>query len=445
MPRSAPAFAPARERRACSTFPTRRPIIRFLDTRGLGEAGYDPGADIAFCEGRAHLILAVVKALDIEQQRAARRHPPGTAAPPGLAGRRRADEPARGLSAGSGHLLPYPFTDAAYGDALPEAAGEVRSTYQRTQFKTLPGSGALSFVPIDFTQPGDGFEPADYGREALVERADRRGAGRRCTRPRRASRRNRRGRGPRKADAHILGFAVAAGASDAVPVAGAIAVPMVQAAMLRQLAKLHGMQWDRRAYAEFLGALGAGTLVRTASTFGIRQLVKLVPGYGQTVGAAAAAAASFAATYAMGKAATYFLARRQQGRARRGGRRGLSRNLAERISSRQGARHRYRRRGRQAVKKQRRNLGYSRAVLLVVALLLPTAQPDSARRPLALAAGLRRLLGDRDLHRRDRPLLSADAPHRGPCARRPAPCPKTMRTRSTERPGRRVRPRPGTT
>ena len=30
-----------------------------------------PRADIAFCEGRAHLILAVVKALDIEQSAAA--------------------------------------------------------------------------------------------------------------------------------------------------------------------------------------------------------------------------------------------------------------------------------------------------------------------------------------------------------------------------------------
>ena len=35
-----------------------------------------------------------------------------------------------------------------------------------------------------------------------------------------------------------------------------------------------------------------------------RQLVKLIPVYGQTAGAAAAAAASFAATYALGKAAS---------------------------------------------------------------------------------------------------------------------------------------------
>ena len=78
--------------------------------------------------------------------------------------------------------------------------------------------------------------------------------------------------------------------------------------------KLCGVRWDKRAYAEFAGALGAGTLVRAASSFGVRQLVKLIPVYGQTAGAAAAAAASFAATYAMGKAASYFLMRRQQGR-----------------------------------------------------------------------------------------------------------------------------------
>jgi uncharacterized protein (DUF697 family) len=83
--------------------------------------------------------------------------------------------------------------------------------------------------------------------------------------------------------------------------------------MLHQLAKLHGVQWQTRDYAEFAGALGAGTLVRTASTFGIRQLVKLIPVYGQTAGAAAAAAASFATTYALGKAASFYLARRRQG------------------------------------------------------------------------------------------------------------------------------------
>jgi len=292
-------------------FPDEAPIIRFLDTRGLGEAGYDPAADIAFCEGRAHLVLAVVKALDTEQhavldviRQARQRHPdwPVVVAQTSLH---------EGYPTGSGHTLPYPFGDAITGGSLTDELTKSLG-YQRAQFRKVLGEGALDFAPIDFTQPEDGFEPVDYGREALVSAliaaapagvavalAELPGAAGEAD--------------AHKADAHILGFAVAAGASDAVPVAGAIAVPMVQAAMLRQLAKLHGMQWDRRAYAQFLGALGAGTLVRTASTFGIRQLVKLVPGYGQTIGAAVAAAASFATTYAIGKAAAYFLARRHRG------------------------------------------------------------------------------------------------------------------------------------
>jgi hypothetical protein len=63
-------------------FPAEAPIIRFLDTRGLGEVAYDPAEDIAFCEGRSHLILVVMKARDFQQEaviealRAARRRHP---------------------------------------------------------------------------------------------------------------------------------------------------------------------------------------------------------------------------------------------------------------------------------------------------------------------------------------------------------------------------------
>jgi uncharacterized protein (DUF697 family) len=291
-------------------FPGEAPIIRFLDTRGLGEVAYDPKEDIGFCEGRSHLILAVIKTLDLEQQavldviRAAkRRHPewPVVVAQTSLH---------EGYAPGQRHALPYPLASAA--GALPDKL--VRAIeHQRALFQALPGGHATTFVPIDFTQPGDGLEPTDYGRDALIDAliaaAPAAVAVALAELP--SAHRN---SAARKANAHILGFALAAGASDAFPLAGAVAVPVVQAAMLQQLAKLYGARWDKRAYAEFAGALGAGTLVRVASTFGVRQLVKLIPVYGQTAGAAAAAAASFAATYAIGKAASYFLAMRQQGK-----------------------------------------------------------------------------------------------------------------------------------
>lgn len=291
-------------------FPGEVPIIRFLDTRGLGEVEYQPHDDIAFCEGRAHLILAVAKALDLEQhsvveviRQARARHPdwPVVVAQTSLH---------EGYATGQGHILPYPF--AAPTETMVPANLQRALLHQRSQFETLPGRGALSFVAIDFTQAGDVFEPVDYGRESLIDAliaAAPSAVGVALSELPSA--------GPHQAqstfNAQILGFAVAAGAGDAVPVAGAVVVPGVQAAMLHRLAKLRGVEWDRRAYAEFAGALGAGTLLRVAASFGVRQLVKLVPVYGQTAGAAAAAAASFATTYAMGHAASYFLGRRQRG------------------------------------------------------------------------------------------------------------------------------------
>ena len=44
-------------------FPSEAPVVRFLDTRGLGEVAYDPAEDLALCESQAHLVLAVVKAV----------------------------------------------------------------------------------------------------------------------------------------------------------------------------------------------------------------------------------------------------------------------------------------------------------------------------------------------------------------------------------------------
>ena len=298
-------------------FPPEAPIIRFLDTRGLGEVAYDPAADIAYCEDRAHLILAVVKALDAEQSavidavRAARaRHPewPVVVAQTSLH---------EGYSRGQGHVLPYPFDGDDAAGAAPEPLARALDR-QRSLFEGMPGRGAIRFVPIDLTLPGDGFEPPDYGREALIGAlvAVAPAAVRLAVQelPGAAEGEAQ----ARSVNAYILGFAAAAGASDALPVVGVVTVPALQAAMLRQLAKLYDVSWDRRSYAEFIAALGAGTLLRTASTFGVRQLVKLVPVYGQTIGAATAAAASFAATYAIGKAAGYYLERRRRGETAEG-------------------------------------------------------------------------------------------------------------------------------
>src|ERR1700693_6037751 len=75
-------FEPCTRTTAFYDLPPEAPLLRFLDTRGLGEADYDPAADIALCEGQSHLLLVVMQVADPVQntilrvlRQARRRHP----------------------------------------------------------------------------------------------------------------------------------------------------------------------------------------------------------------------------------------------------------------------------------------------------------------------------------------------------------------------------------
>lgn len=308
-------FRPCTSSARIYDFPIEAPLIRFLDTRGLGETSYDPSEDLAFAESHAHLIIVVVKALDHQQDavlkalvHVRRRHGswPIVVAQTSLH---------EAYPPGMQHLDPYPFiTDDPAKLASAHVPNDlIRSlAHQRRMFADLPGTGPIEFVPIDFTKPGDGFVPASYGLTQLHEALTRVAPQALIT----ALGEAREDAGDpiaRHARPFILGYATAAAAADVVPIAGMIAVPGVQATLLHRIAGLYGVPWDRRAYAEFAGALGGGLIARYAGGYGIRQLTKLIPVYGQTAGAAAAAAMSFATTYALGRAACAFARRRKVG------------------------------------------------------------------------------------------------------------------------------------
>lgn len=315
-------FRPCTRTARLYAFPAGMPVLRFLDTRGLGEVDYDPAEDLAYSESAAHLVLATMRAMDPDQaalfealHRVRSRHPdwPIVVAQTCLHD---------GYRPGDGHTLPYPFEPNAPHDVIARIPTDLMRAlaYQRTRFDALPGRGALLFVPVDLTKPTDGLPPADYGLDALTEalatvapagmlaaltampgfRADPKA---------------------RSADPIVMGHAMAAAGGDLmpIPVAGAIAASTIQARMLSQLGHLYGVEWDRRAYAELTAAIGAGAITKVAAGIGLRQLAKLIPVYGQTAGAAASAATSFAVTYALGKAAIYYLHGRRLGSADRGG------------------------------------------------------------------------------------------------------------------------------
>lgn len=304
-------FRPCTRTASIYDFPQEVPVVRFLDTRGLGEVGYEPSEDIALCEAQSHLLIVVVRADDTRPQhilevlrKVRRRHPdwPVVIAQTCLHHGYDDDQP--------DHVLPYPYGDDDWQSAVPEDLGRLLLR-QREFFTDLPGNGALLWVPIDFTLPEDGFEPTDYGLDALwdaIEEAASLGLQARLRADSEIS-----DIYSRAAHPHIVGFSLAAGTVGALPIVDLALVPTLQAGLLHRLAGLYKQRWTTRSSAEFLGLLGSGFAAAYGARLAGRSLVKLIPVWGQTAGAVLGASASGAITFALGKAACVYLGRKREG------------------------------------------------------------------------------------------------------------------------------------
>jgi uncharacterized protein (DUF697 family) len=105
----------------------------------------------------------------------------------------------------------------------------------------------------------------------------------------------------------VLLHAGLAGGSDAIPVAGLFSSTGVQFRMLKALGDHYSVPVTMALARNFVSLLGLGIGGRFVGSVALRQGSKLIPVYGQTVGAVAASAFTFAATYALGRtAARYF-------------------------------------------------------------------------------------------------------------------------------------------
>lgn len=293
-------------------YPADAPVVRFLDTRGLGERAYDPDDDIRYCEAQAHLVVAVMKVADLRQQAVLdvlatvrARHPdwPLLLVQTGLH---------ELYPPGTGHLMPWPYDEEPLPQRVP---ADLRRALlaQRRSVAALPGSGRTDAVAVDLTLPEDGFAPTDYGLAELwaaIEAISSLGL-----RERLGADDAVRDLYARTAHPHIVGHALTAAGLGALPVVDLVSVSMVQAKLLHALAALYGQRWERRMIVEFVGLLGAGVASGLVARMLGRSVVKAIPVWGQTVGAVWGASASGASTYALGKAAVYFLARHRDGHA----------------------------------------------------------------------------------------------------------------------------------
>lgn len=264
--------------------PIDAPVMRFLDTRGLGEAGYDPTEDLSMAEASTHAILLLTRVDDPNQQEIidtvqsiTKRHKKLPLIHIHTASDMlNASELPRAVDFNRQQMV------SAIGRSLPEVVIDFSGAADQTtdaldllcqQIVSLVPELALSLSP----QIANDQEHAiflDHRRE-------------------------------------VLGYATLAGAVDAMPAVGLIAVPTLQGKLLHALAGRYGIEWDRRVAREFIAALGTGFLYRYALSFSGRQLMKLIPVWGQSVGAATAASISFASTYALGRVACLYLYRRR--------------------------------------------------------------------------------------------------------------------------------------
>jgi uncharacterized protein (DUF697 family) len=273
-------------------------FLEFLDTRGLGEAEYDPAEDMHVLEQQAHLIIVVVKALDHAQQcvieplkKILKAHPKW----PLIVVQTSLHE---GYPEGvREHVEPYPFGEPPYGeppyaDEVPEALRRSLAA-QREWFRALEAR----FVPVDFTLPEDGFNVEHYGLDALweaIEHALPLGL-RSMMRQTRDVRKGLRSMYFRAAHPHILSYSIAAGAAGGIPVPF-VDIPLViavQAKMFHTVAGIYEQPMDRRRMAEIGSMLGIGYLAQ----LGAKGLLKFIPVFGSAVAGLYAAAS----TYALGR------------------------------------------------------------------------------------------------------------------------------------------------
>jgi uncharacterized protein (DUF697 family) len=307
-----PGFRPETRATRVFDFPeAETPLLRFLDTRGLGEAGYDATADVAELSTRSSLVIVTVRLTDqalepvLAPLRALRRKHP--ALPVLLAITCLHD-----AYPGQPHPQPDPFAGCGGGLSAsspwpPGLSSELVRCLeaQRQRFAGLYDQ----VVPLDFTPQEHGYHPPLWGldrlRTALLEllppalRVALRGIDEVQSALQSLY--------DRQALALTLGASRLAAAAAAVPVPW-VDIPFVlalQARLVQRLARLYQQPVDRTLWTQLGTAVGGRLALRML----VREALKIVP----WVGSAANAAAAGGSVYATGRALAWYFQQRRLG------------------------------------------------------------------------------------------------------------------------------------
>src|SRR5262245_57076652 len=147
------------------------PLLRFLDTRGVDEPGYDPAEDLAKFGASAHLVIVTVKALDHAQLNVVK-HLQAI----------RISQPTRPILLAltclheaypqQQHPQPYPFRaqPAVESFTQPQPPSQLSDLVRSMEVQRQRFAEPVDHViPVDLTKTDEGYELPEYGGEALRE------------------------------------------------------------------------------------------------------------------------------------------------------------------------------------------------------------------------------------------------------------------------------------
>jgi len=267
-------------------YPQNRPILRFLDTRGLGDVDYKVDEDLDELSHSSHALLVVSRIRDAEQSAM-------------LGVLKKIRKSARHI--GRSAII-----------AVHTGADELENEHDRRRAVQARQDEieAVWGKPVEFCITGFGERSGgglnDFGADQLRELIGKKVPELSLWLLKNAHNDAEQNNFDQlKTD--VLWYAGTAAASDAIPVVGLVSVPAIQGKMLHSLSRKYGMQWNTRNFSEFSAALGTSFALRYVTSLAARQLAKLVPGFGQLAGGAFAVSVSYASTYALGRAACSYL------------------------------------------------------------------------------------------------------------------------------------------
>ncbi len=279
-------FMPCTRDSSYFDYPQERPILRFLDTRGLGDVDYEVDADLDALSHSSHALLVVSRIRDGEQSAV-------------LGALKKIRKSARHIGR-SAIIAVHTGADELENEhdrrrAVQARQDEIEAVWGKPVDSCITAFGERSDGSLDDLG-------ADRLRDLIGKKVPELSLWLLKSAHHDAEQNN---FDQLKTD--VLWYAGTAAASDAIPVVGLVSVPAIQGKMLHSLSRKYGIRWNKRNFSEFSAALGTSFALRYVTSLAARQLAKLVPGFGQLAGGAFAVTVSYASTYALGRAACSYL------------------------------------------------------------------------------------------------------------------------------------------